>query len=109
MHQREILAAGEGTMTDTMHIVFLMVTVLLLILSIGFGQQRSERASDFIPLQPGVILLVFGILTGMQAPGIEVNGSTSLIVVWERINIGVYMLWFIVLPIILIQVERRQD
>ena len=37
MHLREVLAAGGGTLTDTMHIVFAMVTVLLMLLAIGFG------------------------------------------------------------------------
>src|SRR4051812_28030332 len=30
MHLREVLAAGGGTLTDTMHIVFALVTVLLM-------------------------------------------------------------------------------
>src|SRR5678816_129434 len=43
MHQREVLAAGGGTLTDTMHIVFSMVTVLLFMLSIGFGAAALGR------------------------------------------------------------------
>src|SRR5947207_959460 len=34
MHLREMLAAGRGTITDTMHIVFAMLTVLLMLLAI---------------------------------------------------------------------------
>src|ERR1700687_4582000 len=37
MHLREVLAAGGGTLTDTMHIVFAMVTVLLMLLAMGFA------------------------------------------------------------------------
>ena len=37
MHQREILASGGGTISDTMHIVFSAVSVLLMLLAIGFG------------------------------------------------------------------------
>src|SRR5687767_13553183 len=37
MHQREVLAMGGGTLTDTLHIVWSVVTVLLMMLAIGFG------------------------------------------------------------------------
>ena len=109
MHQREVLATGGGTMTDTMHIVFSMVTVLLFMLSIGLGAVAFEKGFRLYSIATGVILLVFGILTAMQAPGIEVNGPTPMIGVWERINIGVYMLWVIVLAIILLRTERKQE
>lgn len=103
MHQREVLAAGGGTMTDTMHIVFSMVTVLLFILSIGFGAAAIGKGFRLYSIATLVILVVFGILTAREAPGIEVNGPTPLIGIWERINIGVYMIWVIVLAIILLR------
>ena len=37
MHQREVLAAGGGTLSDTMHVVLGGVTVFLMFLAIGFG------------------------------------------------------------------------
>src|SRR5687767_2167229 len=37
MHLREALAAGEGSTTDTIHIVFAMMTIALMLLIIGFG------------------------------------------------------------------------
>src|SRR5687767_6259788 len=36
MHQREVVAAGGGTLTDTLHILWSVVTVFLMMLSIGF-------------------------------------------------------------------------
>jgi hypothetical protein len=107
MHQREVLAAGGGTMTDTMHIAFSFVTVLLFILSIGFGAAALGKRFRLYSIATLVILVVFGILTAIQAPGIEVNGPTPLIGVWERINIGVYMLWVIVLSVILLCAEKE--
>ena len=44
MHQREVLAAGGGTLTDTLHIVWTMATVLLMLLAIGFSVGRRECA-----------------------------------------------------------------
>jgi hypothetical protein len=37
MHLRETLAAGGGSLTDTMHIALASVTVGLMLLAIGFG------------------------------------------------------------------------
>jgi hypothetical protein len=50
MHQREALAAGGKTISDTMHLVLAMVTVLLMTSAMGFGQQHLENRSVFIPL-----------------------------------------------------------
>jgi hypothetical protein len=37
MHQRVVMAAGGKTMTDTIHIVFTMVTGFLIFTAMGFG------------------------------------------------------------------------
>jgi hypothetical protein len=37
MQRREVLAAGGGTMSDTLPVVLAAVTVLLMFLAIGFG------------------------------------------------------------------------
>jgi len=37
MHQRAVLAAGGGTLTDTMHLVWAAITVALMMLQIGFA------------------------------------------------------------------------
>ena len=107
MHQREVLAAGGGTMTDTMHIVFSVVTVLLFMLTIGFGAAAFGKAFRLYSIATLGILVVFGIMTGMQASEMEANEPTPLMGVWERINIGVYMLWVIMLSIILLREEKE--
>jgi len=107
MHQREVLTAGGGTLTDTMHIVFSMVTVLLFMLSIGFGAAAFGKRFRLYSIATMVILIAFGVLTGLDAPGIEANLPTPLIGVWERINIGVYMLWIVVLAIVLLRGEKN--
>jgi CubicO group peptidase (beta-lactamase class C family) len=48
-----------------------------------------------------LIMLAFGALTGAQAPGISANLPTPWIGVWERINIGAFLVWFMVLAITL--------
>lgn len=107
MHQREALAAGEGSLTDTMHIVFAMVTVFLMLLMMGFGAAAFGKRFRIYSIITIVVLLVFGGLTGMESPGISKDLPTPLIGVWERINIGVFLLWVVVLAIVLLRMPKR--
>ena len=106
MHQREVIAAGGGTFTDTWHIVMSIVTVFLMMLMIGFGAAGLGKSFRIYSIASMVIFIVFGVLTSLEAPGINRNAATPMIGVWERINIGTYMLWMIVLALILSKKER---
>jgi hypothetical protein len=102
MHLREVLAAGGGTLTDTMHIVFAMVTVLLMLLAMGFGAAAFGNRFRLYSIATMVILLAFGALTVPDAPNIQANLPTPWVGVWERINIGVFLLWVMVLATVLL-------
>lgn len=99
MHQREVLAAGGGTFGDTLHRALGIVTALLFLLTVGFGAAAFGRRFRLYSIATIVIALVFGILLGLDSRGIETNQPTPWVGLWERINIGVYMLWVIVLAI----------
>jgi hypothetical protein len=103
MHQREAIAAGQGTSTDTMHIVFTYVTVLIMILVIILGGLSSGRRFRFYSIVTIVAMLAFGILTGLNAPLLEKNLPTPWMGIWERISIGVYMAWIVSLAILLLK------
>jgi hypothetical protein len=103
MHQREVLASGGGTLTDTMHIVFAMVTVLLMLLAMGFaGAALGSRFRRYTLASIG-LLVVFGTLTGIDAPRLQANLPTPWVGVWERLNIGAFMLWVAVLATTLLR------
>jgi hypothetical protein len=42
-------------------------------------------------------------LTFIEAPGIAANLPTPWIGVWERINLGVFLLWVVVLAVALLR------
>src|SRR6185503_14229794 len=107
MHQREVLAAGGGTLSDTMHIVFTMITIPLMLLAMGFGAAAFGKRFRIYSIATILVLLAFGVLTGLDSPGVQTNSPTPLLGVWERILIGVYLVWVVVLSIILLQRERR--
>ncbi len=105
MHQRAVLAAGGGTLTDTMHIVWSVVTVFLFMLEIGFGAAAFGRRFRIYSFATMVILVAYGTLTGMDAPRIQANLPTPFVGVWERISISVFLLWVVVLAIALLRVR----
>ena len=109
MHQRAVLAAGGGTLTDTLHLVWSGMTVLLFMLEIGFGAAALGRRFRAYSIITMVVLVVFGALVGMNAPKVGANLPTPWIGVWERINIGAFLLWVVVLAIALLRVPQTDD
>ena len=99
------LRGAEFTLTDTMHIVFSMVTVLLMLLAIGFGAAAFGKGFRLYSIATVVILVAFGALTGVDAPRIAANLPTPWIGVWERINIAAFLLWVVVLAIALLRIR----
>jgi hypothetical protein len=67
MHQREVLAAGGGTLTDTLHIAWTVVNGLFTLLAIGFGAAALGVRSRLYSVATMVILGVAGILTSKDA------------------------------------------
>lgn len=99
------LRGAEFTLTDTMHIIWAMVTVLLMLLAIGFGAAAFGKRFRFYFIATLVILVVFGALTGMESPRIAANLPTPWVGVWERISIAAFMLWVLVLAMILLRAQ----
>ena len=99
MHKREVIAAGGGTLTDTLHLVWAFVHLLLMLLMIGFGAAVFEKPFRIFSVAIVLVFFVFGILTAIGSRGIEANQPTPWVGIWERINIGAYMSWVIVFAI----------
>lgn len=108
MHQREVLAAGGATLTDTLHIAFTFASVTLMMLIIGFGAAALDKRFRYYSIATILALFGLGIFTGNQASHIEANLPTPMIGIWERIDIGVYVLWVIVFSVVLLKRAKRQ-
>lgn len=106
MHQREVLAAGGGTLTDTMHLILASVTVLLMLLAIAFAAAAMGTRFRLYSIACLVVLVTFGVLTFVDAPRLSANLPTPWIGVWERINIGTFLLWIVVLAIELLKARE---
>ena len=106
MHQREVLAAGGGTITDTLHIVWTFIHLVLMLLMIGFGAAVFGKPFRIFSVAIVLVFIVFGILTANESPGLDTGLPTPYIGIWERINIGAYMLWMVVFAIMLLKREK---
>lgn len=105
MHLREVLAAGGGTLSDTLHIVWTAVNGVLLMVAMGFAAAALGKPFAFYSVASIVALLVTGAITSGDAARLQANLPTPWMGVWERVNVAVMMLWLAVLAVVLL---RRQ-
>ncbi len=94
-----------------MHKILTMVTVLLMLIAIGFGAVAFGKWFRVYSIATIVILLVFGALTGLDAPKIEANQPTPWVGVTERITNGVFLLRVVVPAVALLctQGDKPQE
>ena len=100
MHLRESIAVGMGSLTDTLHIVWAIMTILLMMLLMGFGAAAAGSRFRLYTLITFILFLVFGILTFLNTSNMEANLPTPWMGLWERINISAFMLWIIVFALV---------
>jgi hypothetical protein len=113
MHRREALARGEGSRTDTMHIILTSVNSLLILLAIGFASTAFGKRFRLYSIATILVLVVTGGLTATQASRVEANLPTPWAGVTERMSIGGYLLWQLALAVALLRMRaggplRRQ-
>jgi hypothetical protein len=97
------LRGNPPTMTDTLHIVWAGVTLLFMMALMGFGAAALGKRFRLYTIVTFSVFLVCGILTWLEAPGIAANLLTPTIGIWERINIGAFMMWVGVLAVVVLQ------
>jgi hypothetical protein len=102
MKPREALAAGEGTLLNTMHIPATAVMSLFIVLAVGFGSTLLGKRFQYYSYATIAILLVFGAMTSLQAGRIATNEPTPWAGIEERMNSYGIMLWVAVLAVGLI-------
>ena len=102
------LRGVEGTRTDTMHAILTVVGVLFMLLAIGFGAAAFGKWFRIYSIATFLMLVVGGVLTGLDQPNLEPNLPTPWMGVWERINIYAYMLWVVVLAIALLRAQKAR-
>jgi hypothetical protein len=97
------LRGAEPGLTDTLHIAFGILWNLLGVATIVLAAAALGKRFRIYSLATLAVFIVFGTLTGMDAPRIAANLPTPWVGVWERILIGAYLLWVVVLAVTLLR------
>jgi len=103
--EMNVRGSGNGR-DDIPHIAVTAVLVLLILSMIGIGafvHGRRFRVYSFATL---LILVVSGALTAFEARHLAAGEPTPWFGLLERINIGGFLLWVVVLAISLLRLEK---
>jgi len=109
MHMRGAI----GSATDTGHLILSAITVLLMMVFIGFGSGARGKWFRLYSVLTILAMLVFGALVGLQAPKVAAQLPTPWMGVIERVSVYSPMLWVLVLSVVLLyakpQSRRKQN
>jgi hypothetical protein len=101
MHTRTQIVKAGPALTDNMHKVLTGVTVLLMLVAIGFGAAALRKWFRYYSIVTILALLVFGGIALPAASNIEKNLPTPWVGLTERISICVFLVWVVVLAVVL--------
>jgi hypothetical protein len=105
---REVLEAGKETWRNNLHVPGTAVSVLCVLLAIGFGSTLLDKRFRYYSYATILAMLLFGVLAGAQAGRIEANQPTPWLGIVERGNIYAIMLWVAVLAIGLLRAHKSE-
>jgi hypothetical protein len=108
MHLREVLAAGGGTLSDTLHLVWTAMNAVLTLFAMVLAAAALGRRFRIYSIVTLVITLGAGFMTSLDTSRISANLPTPWVGAWERINIGAWLLWVAVLSVMLYHRPRSQ-
>lgn len=97
MATREAIAAGQETLRNEMHAWYGIGMPVLFVAAAAFGSRLFGKRFRLYSIGTIVVLLVFGLLTGLQAGAVRANEATPWLGVIERTNAYAAMLWITVL------------
>jgi hypothetical protein len=105
---RETLEAGEETWRNRMHLPGTAVSVLCILLAIGFGSTLLGRRFRYYSYATILAIVVFGVLAGRQIGQMGANQPTPWLGIVERGNVYAIMLWVSVLAIGLLRAQQTR-
>jgi hypothetical protein len=103
------LGEAVGSLTNTLHLIATVITLLLLLSIIGFGATADGRWFRVYSYATILLFAATGIWTFMEVPRIAANLPTPWMGVKERIGIYGYMLWLAVFALVLLRARARRS
>jgi len=103
--EMNVRGAAEDATADVLHIALTAVMVLFIFASVGFGASLGGRWFRLYSFATLLIMVISGVLTSLAMRGVGTGQSTLWVGVWERIDIGAFLLWVGVLAVSLLRVH----
>lgn len=97
----DITAGRPVAANDVGHIVLTAVTVAFILSQIGVSAAAFGRRFRLYAAVSAVTVVVFGALTGLQAPKLQAGEPTPWMGLLERVGIAPWLLWMAVLAVML--------
>lgn len=108
MTSRALLVAGSAMPgNDVGHIALTAVTVVLIVGMMAFAAVPFPTGFRVYAAVSALVVLVSGGLTGTQAPKLALGEPTPWMGLTERICIGAWLLWMVVLAVVLLAESHR--
>ncbi len=103
------MRGSEPAWTDAMHIALTVVTVAVILAAMAFAAPAFAKGFRLYSILSILVMVVFGAVAGLQGPHIATGEPTYWMGVYERINIGGYLLWQAVLAFLLMRMPAIRD
>lgn len=108
MHQRGTIGSPSASLTDTLHIVFAGVQVLLMALFIAFGSGVRGKGFRIYSILTIAAMIVSGAIVGTQISAIAAGRPTPWMGLVERVSVYSPLLWVVVLATVLLKSQSGQ-
>jgi hypothetical protein len=89
----------EGTLSDTLHGALTFAGALCYLLAMGFAATTLGKRFRLYSIVTMLVLVAFGMLAGLEIPGIATNQPTPWVGLWERIDIYATLAWIAALAV----------
>jgi len=104
MNQRGTAHAG----TDTPHVVVTIALTVCILSAIAFGTTLSARWFRAYSMATLLTMVVFGAMAAADGVRLAAQEPTPWLGVTERVNIGAYLVWVVVLALSLLGVGKSK-
>ena len=105
---RETLQAGKETWRNILHLPGTAVSVLCILMAIGFGSTLVGRRFRYYSYATILAIVVFGVWASLQVGQMRANQPTPWLGIVERGNVYAIMLWVAVLAIGLLRARQAR-
>ena len=105
----EDLSQPTSALTNTMHIILTVVTVLTWMLILGFAAAAYSNWLRFYSIGTLLAVIGFGSLAGSQGAALAAGQPTPWLGLMERINIYSFMIWVVVFAVVLLRTSVEQS